>query len=76
MGKVHIRPKDRGLSIFIEGDEKLYEAKGDNDQEVVIVAKSEQEANSLAYEHFGSTQFKLFESTWNSAYMAFRDNLR
>ena len=59
--KVHIKPKDRGSSLLIEDDEKLYEAKDDSGQEVVIVAKSEQEANSCASEHFGSVQFKLSE---------------
>jgi len=61
MCKVHIKPKDRGLSLLIEVDEKLYETKDDNGQEVVIVAKSVQEANSFASDHFGSVQFKLSE---------------
>lgn len=62
--QLFVKPKDRGLSFFADGDQIHFEVVAKGGEEATIIAESLEIAKQLAGEHYGGGNFRLSKTHW------------
>ena len=57
--RVLVKPKNEGMSFLMPEGHKTFDGVGDNGEEIVVIAKDENEADDLAKKHYCNVNFSL-----------------
>ena len=59
-----VKPKDKGMSFLMPDGHKTFEGVGENDEEIIVIAKTKEVADQLAKQHFIDVEFTLTENVF------------